>query len=36
MIMNGAISLLQKDNAYVRNVHFQNAAEKFQKKRINV
>lgn len=33
---DGAISLLQKDNAYVRNVHFQNAAEKFQKKRINV
>ena len=30
---DGAISLLQKDNAYVRNVHFQNAAEKFQKTR---
>ena len=30
---DGAISLLQKDNAYVRNVHFQNAAEKFQKKK---
>ncbi len=28
---DGAISLLQKDNAYVRNVHFQNAAQKFQK-----
>ena len=25
--------LLQKDNSYVRNVHFQNAAEKFQKKK---
>ncbi len=33
---DGAISLLQKDNAYVRNVHFQNAAEKFRRKRINV
>ena len=30
---DSAISLLQKDNAYVRNVHFQNAAEKFQKTR---
>lgn len=30
---DGAISLLQNDNAYVRNVHFQNAAEKFQKKK---
>ena len=30
---DGAISLLQKDNAYVRNVHFQNAAEKFQQKK---
>ena len=28
---DGAISLLQKDNAYVRNVHFQNAVQKFQK-----
>ena len=30
---DGAISLLQTDNAYVRNIHFQNAAEKFQKKK---
>ena len=30
---DGAISLLQSDNAYVRNVHFQNAAEKFQQKK---
>ena len=30
---DGAISLLQKDNAYVRNIHFQNAAEKFQQKK---
>lgn len=30
---DGAIRLLQKDNAYVYNVHFQKAAEKFQKKK---
>ncbi len=30
---DGAINLLQNDNAYVRNVHFQKAAEKFQKKK---
>ena len=30
---DGAISLLQNDNAYVRNVHFQEAAEKYQKKK---
>lgn len=30
---DGAISLLQNDSAYVRNVHFQDAAEKFQKKK---
>lgn len=30
---DGAIRLLQKDNAYAYNVHFQKAAEKFQKKK---
>lgn len=32
---DGAISLLQKDNAYVRNVHFQNAVQKFQETKDN-